>query len=162
MRAGCRRAVELLAAADPRGAELLEEAPPSALACLGFPCEHDVWVRTNNVCEWMNCEVKRRTRVMQVFPSRGSLVRLVGAVCCDQNDAWLSTTNFINPRTLAEGYEREPLPGEPGGVERVLRLVGEAFDSKLGAAWDWRGGSPSREGPYTTFRDATRTRTNSA
>ena len=78
--------------------------------------------------------LKRRTRVVQVFPSRESLVRLVGAVCCDQNDAWLSATNFIDRRTLEAGYEREPLPEEPGGVERVLRLVGEAFDRKLRAA----------------------------
>ena len=67
----------------------------------------------------MNGEIKRRTRVVQVFPSPESLVRLVGAVCCDQNDAWLAATNFMDPRTLAEGYEREPLPAEPGGEERV-------------------------------------------
>ena len=134
MRAGYRRAVELLAEVDARGAGLLEDAEPSALAYLGFPREHAVWVRTNNVCERMNCEIKRRTRVVQVFPSRESLVRLVGAVCCDQNDAWLSATNFIDRRSLEPGYEREPLPEEPGGAERVLRLVGEAFDRKLRAA----------------------------
>ena len=133
-RAGYRRACELLAGVDARGAELLEDAEPSALAYLGFPREHAVWVRTNNVCERMNREIKRRTRVVQVFPSRESLVRLVGAVCCDQNDAWLSATNFIDRRTLEAGYEREPLPEEPGGVERVLRLVGEAFDRRLRAA----------------------------
>lgn len=130
VRAGYRGACDLLAAADPRGAELLEEAAPSALAYLGFPREHAVWVRTNNVQERMNCEIKRRTRVVQVFPSFDSLVRLVGAVCCDQNDAWASSRNFIDARTLDPGYEREPLPEEPGGAERVLRLVGEAFDRK--------------------------------
>ena len=107
---------------------------PPPLAYLGFPREHAVWVRTNNVCERMNCEIKRRTRVVQVFPSRDSLVRLVGAVCCDQNDAWLSATNFIDRRTLEPGYEREPLPEEPGGAERVARVVEEAFDRRLRAA----------------------------
>lgn len=87
-------------------------------------------MRTNNVQERMNCEIKRRTRVVQVFPSFDSLVRLVGAVCCDQNDAWLSSRNFIDARSLAPGYKREPLPAEPGGAERVLRVVGEAFDRK--------------------------------
>lgn len=134
VRAGYRRACELLAAVDPRGAGLLEDAAPSALAYLDFPREHAVWVRTNNVCERMNCEIKRRTRVVQVFPSFDSLVRLVGAVCCDQNDAWLAATNFMDRRTLAPGYEREPLPEEPGGRERVLRVVAEAFDRKLRAA----------------------------
>lgn len=130
VRAGYREACDLLAAVDPRGAELLEEAGPSALAYLDFPREHAVWVRTNNVQERMNCEIKRRTRVVQVFPSFDSLVRLVGAVCCDQNDAWLSSRNFIDARSLAPGYKREPLPAETGGAERVLRVVGEAFDRK--------------------------------
>lgn len=134
VRAGYRRACELLAAVDPRGAELLEEAGPHALAYLAFPREHAVWVRTNNVCERMNGEIKRRTRVVQVFPSTASLVRLVGAVCCDQNDAWACERNFIDRRSLGPGYEREPMPEEPGGVQRVLRLVEEAFDRKRRAA----------------------------
>ncbi len=134
VRAGYRRAVELLAAVDARGAELLEDAAPAALAYLAFPREHRHWVRTNNVCERMNCEIKRRTRVVQVFPSAASLVRLVGAVRLDQNDAWACERNFIDRRSLEPGHEREPLPAEPGGEARVLRLVEEAFDRKRRAA----------------------------
>lgn len=132
--AGYRRAAELLGGADPRGAELLEDAEASALAYLAFPREHRRWIRTNNVQERMNCEIKRRTRVVQVFPSAASLLRLVGAVCCDQNDAWACEKNFIDRRSLEPGYERAPLPEEPGGEARVLRLVEEAFDRKRRAA----------------------------
>lgn len=132
--AGYRRAAELLGGADPRGAELLEDAEASALAYLAFPREHRHWIRTNNVQERMNCEIKRRTRVVQVFPSAASLLRLVGAVCCDQNDAWACEKNFIDRRSLEPGYERAPLPEEPGGEARVLRLVEEAFDRKRRAA----------------------------
>ena len=71
-------------------------------------------MRTNNVCERMNCEIKRRTRVVQVFPSTASLVRLVGAVCLDRNDAWACEHNFIDKRRLEPGYEREP----PRGARR--------------------------------------------
>lgn len=132
--AGYRRAAELLGGADPRGAELLEDAEASALAYLAFPREHRHWIRTNNVQERMNCEIKRRTRVVQVFPSAASLLRLVGAVCCDQNDAWACEKNLIDRRSLEPGYERAPLPEEPGGEARVLRLVEEAFDRKRRAA----------------------------
>lgn len=59
-----------------------DNAGPSALAYLDFPREHATWVRTNNVQEKMSCEIKRRTRVVQAFPSFDSLVRLVGAVAC--------------------------------------------------------------------------------
>ena len=132
--AGYRRAAELLGGADPRGAELLEDAEASALAYLAFPREHRHWIRTNNVQERMNCEIKRRTRVVQVFPSTASLLRLVGAVCCDQNDTWACEKNFIDRRSLEPGYGRAPMPEEPGGEARVLRLVEEAFDRKRRAA----------------------------
>lgn len=134
VRAGYRRAVDLLAASDPAGADLLDGAFGDATAYLAFPREHWRWVRTNNVQERMNAEIKRRTRVVQVFPSAESLLRLVGAVCCDQNDAWACERNFIDARTLAEGYGSEPLPADPDGAARVLRLVEEAFDRARRAA----------------------------
>jgi putative transposase len=134
VREGYRRAVELLAEVDGAAAGLLEDAGPSALAYLAFPREHAIWVRTNNVQERMNCEIKRRTRVVQVFPSTASLVRLVGAVCCDQNDAWAAERNFIDARTMDPAYEREPLPEDPDGPRRVRVLVKEAFDRKRRAA----------------------------
>lgn len=128
---GC--AVELLAEVDAAGAELLEEARPFALNYLAFPVEHRMWVRTNNIQERMNAEIKRRTRVVQVFPSAASLLRLVGAVCCDQNDAWLSSRNFIDRRSLAEGYEQEPRADRSNELPRVISSVREAFAAKRAA-----------------------------
>lgn len=45
-----------------------------------------------------------------MFPPFDSLLRLVGAVRCDQNDTRLSATSFIDRRTLEAGYRREALP----------------------------------------------------
>ena len=63
-----------------------------------------------------------------MFPSFDSLLRLVGEVCCNQNDAWLASKNFIDPKE--PGHEREPLSEEPDGISRVPRLVREAFNRK--------------------------------
>ena len=115
----------------------LEAAAPSALAYLDFPPEHRRWIRTNNIQERTDAEIKRRARVVQVFPSVESLVRLVGAVCCDQDDAWAAATNFMDRRSLARGYEpaaRPPATRGGGDEERVLALVGAAFDRKRRAA----------------------------
>ena len=57
-----------------------------ALAHLDFPAEHRRRIRTNNVQERMNREIKRRSRVVQVFPSTESVLRLVGAVCAEQDE----------------------------------------------------------------------------
>ena len=66
-----------------------KEAEPDALAYLDFPQDHWKRLRTNNVQERANREIKRRSRVVQVFPSEKSLLRLAGAVMCDQDEAML-------------------------------------------------------------------------
>lgn len=67
---------------------MLELAVHDALAYLDFPSAHWKHLRTNNVQERTNREMKRGTRVAQVFPSVRSLERLAGSVMCDQDEAW--------------------------------------------------------------------------
>jgi transposase-like protein len=64
----------------PRAAKALEEAEPDALAYLDFPPSHWKRLRTNNVREHDNREIKRRSRVVQVFSSESSPLWHVGAV----------------------------------------------------------------------------------
>ena len=138
VRAGWDRAAGLVRASDARWGSLVDSARDDVLAYLDLPREHRHWVRTNNVCERMNAELKRRTRVVQVFPSAESLVRLVGAVCCEQNDAWQGASGFIDARSLGAVQDGSwaPAPTSPGleETERVLRLVKEAFDRRGRAA----------------------------
>ena len=75
-------ACDMLEACCPRAAAILEEAEPDALAYLDFPPSHWKRLRTNNVQERTNREIKRRSRAVQVFPSVPSLVCLAGAVMC--------------------------------------------------------------------------------
>lgn len=135
VRAGYQRAIELVSEIDKRSAEVLEEAEPDVLSYLDFPLEHHRWIRTNNVQERMNEEIKRRTRVVSIFPSIESAIRLVGAVCCDQNDSWLSGRGFIDKATLQEDYEHMVMP-EPQIGERIeaMQMIQEAFDKKRKAA----------------------------
>lgn len=135
VRAGFARACELLAAEDEGAAGLLEEAAPFALAYLDFPCEHARWIRTNNVQERLNAEIKRRTRVVQVFPSPESLMRLAGAVLLNQNDAWLGARDLMGMARPTGGRGGEPRPQPaPGAEERLVALVEESFMDKLGKA----------------------------
>lgn len=135
VRAGYERAIELVSEVDKKSAKLLEGAEAEVLTYLDFPLEHHRWIRTNNVQERMNEEIKRRIKVVVVFPSVESAIRLVGAVCCDQNDAWLSGRGFIDKETLQDDYEHQVMP-DPQIGERIeaMRLIQEAFDNKRKAA----------------------------
>ena len=83
---------------------MLEEAEPDALAYLDFPPSHWKRLRTNSVQERANREIKRRSRVVQVFPSESSLLRLVGAVMCDQAETW-SGSRYFSERKIAEMHD---------------------------------------------------------
>ena len=93
-----------LGAAVPAVGALLEEAEPDALAHLDFPPAHRRRLRTNNVQERANREIKRRARVVQVFPSRKSLIRLVGAVLSEMDEEW-ACRRWFDGDSIAEAYE---------------------------------------------------------
>lgn len=118
MRSAYRAAIDAVAAMSARAAALLEEAEADALAYLDFPAEHRRRIRTNNVQERMNREIKRRSRVVQVFPGAESMLRLVGAACAEQDEDW-SSRRYISPESM--GRLSEPAAPEPAESEESRR-----------------------------------------
>ncbi len=84
----CRLAAARIERFRPRAAEVPEGAGADAPAHPDFPCGHRVGLRTNNVQERANRELKRRSRVVQGFPSRKSLIRMMGAVFSEMDEDW--------------------------------------------------------------------------
>ena len=135
VRAAYRQATERIAALRPHAGELLEDAEADALAYLDFPYEHHVRLRTNNVQERANEEIKRRTKVVGVFPSVESMMRLVGSVLADVNEEWLEM-NFIDAASLKDVCRSEPDPAPiPADVVELARIrVMTAIEEQLGKA----------------------------
>ena len=103
---------------------MLEEAEPDAPAYLDFPQVHWKRLRTNNVQERTNREIKRRSLVVQVFPSTGSLVRIAGAVMCEQDEMWQESRYFSEAK-MGELYDEGRTRGIDGTVDWA-RLEAEA------------------------------------
>jgi putative transposase len=82
-------AVEVLAATYPEVATLVEAAGPEILAVYALPEGHRKRLRSTNVLERYNQELKRRTRVVRIFPNGASCVRLVCALAIETNEEWL-------------------------------------------------------------------------
>ena len=85
----------------PKAADLMDGAEPSVLCYLDFPAAHAKRIRTDNVQERANREIKRRTDVVQCFPSKDSLLRLVGAVLCEENVYWSQGNRMFSPDSIA-------------------------------------------------------------
>lgn len=98
-------ACEMLEGCCPRAERVLVEAEPDALAYLDFPTSHWKRLHTNNVQERANREIKRRSRVVQVFPSEKSLLRLVGSVMCDHAETWFGSRNFSERKMVESSLE---------------------------------------------------------
>lgn len=124
------RAVELLSESDKLAADRLEEAEEGALSYYQFSPSYHRWIKTNNVQERMNVELKRRSRVVQVFPDTNSLIRLVGAVCCNQNDAWAAGRRILLEKDMCKA-ESSPSEIEKEGVIKVIEGM---FDQRGRAA----------------------------
>lgn len=112
----------------PKAATVLEDAEADALAYLDFPYEHHRRLRTNNVQERANRELKRRSRVVQVFPSRESLVRMLGAVFSEMDEDW-SSRRWFNEASIAKAVEgapvKAPVPAYAGtAAEHAARIIG--------------------------------------
>lgn len=83
VRSAYRAAIDAVGAMSARAGAFLEEAEADALAYPDFPAGHRGRIRDNNVQERMNREIKCRSRVVQVFPSAESMLRLAGAACAE-------------------------------------------------------------------------------
>jgi putative transposase len=102
----------------PKVAEHLEENIEDCLACLAFPESHRQRIRTTNGLERLNQEIKRRTRVVRIFPNREACLRLVTALIVEQSEEWITGRRYLDMRELAEHRQQERKPEEVMLMER--------------------------------------------
>ncbi|CAA9387246.1 MAG: Mobile element protein [uncultured Rubrobacteraceae bacterium] len=96
----------------PGVAEHIEEHIEECLTCLAFPESHRRRIRTTNGLERFNQELKRRTRVVRIFPNPEACLRLVSALAVEQSEEWLTGRRYLDMGELAERcYEERASEG---------------------------------------------------
>lgn len=100
----------------PRSMRTLEEGFEDATAVLNLPSKYRRRLRTTNALERLNQEIRRRERVIRIFPNRESVIRLLGALLCEQSERWLSGRKWLD---MAEYDQQEPLPQQPVAVKEA-------------------------------------------
>jgi transposase-like protein len=116
--------VDQLSTRFPEAADLLDEAAHDILAFTSFfprAAWRQIW--SNNPQERLNKEVRRRTDVIGIFPNRGAIIRLVGALLCEQNEEWCVSRRYMSLGIItaicAVGTNDSPptLPGKEAALE---------------------------------------------
>jgi putative transposase len=86
----------------PKLAALMDDAEADVLAYMTFPTAHRSKLHSTNPIERLNCEIKRRTEVVGIFPNEAAITRLVGAILMEQSEEWsVQRARYMTLETMA-------------------------------------------------------------
>jgi len=107
-RAQWRETADKLRERFPKLSALMDGAEDDVLAFMGCPKEHWPQLASTNPLERLNKEIKRRSRVIGIFPNNAAIVRLVGTLLAEQTDEWQVTRRYMSQESLARVISPEP------------------------------------------------------
>jgi putative transposase len=86
----------------PKLCDWVEENIDETLAVYRLPVGHHKNMRSTNLLERFNEEIRRRTYVVRVFPNADSCLRLVRALAAEQHEEWQEGSRYMNMQLLVE------------------------------------------------------------
>lgn len=92
-------AIQKYAKTAPRLSAWLEENLAQGFTVFDFPLEHRRVIRTTNSLERVNREIKRRTRVVGIFPNEAACLRLVSALLMETSEDWQMGKRFCSGKS---------------------------------------------------------------
>lgn len=87
-----------------------------------LPRQHHKHMRSTNMLERLNEEIKRRTRVVRIFPNAESCLRLVRALCTETHEAWLEDNRYLN-MSLFDEQKKELLKMAAWAAKRTTSAM---------------------------------------
>jgi putative transposase len=95
----------------PHVAAQIDEHIEECLAIFAFPPSHRIKTRSTNGLERFMEELKRRSRVVRIFPNREACLRLATALCAEQSDDWVTGKRYLDIGELRQ-WQRDHAPTE--------------------------------------------------
>ena len=86
----------------PRLVAWAEENIEETLTFYRLPRQHHKHLKSTNMLERLNEEIKRRTHVVRIFPNAESCLRLIRALCVETHENWLEAHRYLNMDYLRE------------------------------------------------------------
>jgi putative transposase len=79
-----------------RLASWMEQALPEGFTVFARPAAHRRLLRTSNGVERLNQEIRRRTRVVGIFPNPAACLRLISAILMEKDEEWLAGRAYLS------------------------------------------------------------------
>ena len=95
-----RKCIEKYKISAPEFVKWLEDNVEEGLTCFSFPEAHRKKIRTVNGLERLNKEIRRRTRVVMLFPSVASCERLITGVLQGVHEEWITGKRYLDMSLL--------------------------------------------------------------
>jgi putative transposase len=86
----------------PKLCEWVEDNIGETLTFYQLPLQHHKHMKSTNMLERFNEEIKRRTRVVRIFPNEASCLRLIRALAAETHEDWLEASRYLNMELLKE------------------------------------------------------------
>lgn len=86
----------------PKLCDWVEDNVEETLSYYRLPRQHHKHMKSTNMLERLNQELKRRTHVVRIFPNAASCLRLIRALAVETHENWLEATRYLNMAHLAE------------------------------------------------------------
>jgi putative transposase len=91
----------------PKLTSWVEDNLEETLTYYRLPLPHHKHMKSTNMLERLNQELKRRTLVVRIFPNAVSCLRLVRALAVETHEGWLEATRYLNMEHLRERKKEE-------------------------------------------------------
>ena len=89
------RLVEVLESKKPAVSRWIDEQIESCLSAYNLPASHYRKMKSTNMLERLNQELKRRSRVIRIFPNEASCLRVLGTICMEQSEEWETGRRYL-------------------------------------------------------------------
>jgi transposase-like protein len=108
----------------PKAVKCLEDGFDDVLAVFALPEKYRRRLRTTNMQERLNEEVRRRERVIRIFPNEQSALRLIGALLAETNERWAERV-YLDMQEYWEWRDEQAAKNEvcPAGQTSFLKVV---------------------------------------
>jgi putative transposase len=91
----------------PKLCDWVESNIEETLTFYRLPQAHHKHLKSTNMLERLNQELKRRTLVVRIFPNTASCLRLVRALAAEMDEDWVEATRYLNMEFLREQLKEQ-------------------------------------------------------